>query len=115
MFGGGFIDDQVGPGLYLIKAFSNTSPLATPDSAAKTFRYRAEQLCPTEYEEVRTVVDAYKSSIGGMEIAPDPKQPGLTVPVPPPVITSKIGHIRCSDSPLSLYEAKVLVTPEGEQ
>lgn len=115
MFGGGFIDEQVGPGLYLVKAFSNISPIPTPDSAAKTFRYRAEQLCPAGYEEVRTLANAYRSSSGAMIITPDIKRPGLSVDAPPPVVTSKIGHIRCIDSPLSLYEARAFVSPESEQ
>lgn len=100
MFGGGFIDEQVGPGLYLVKAFSNISPIPMPDSAANTFRYRAEQLCPVGYDEVRTLANAYRSSSGA---------------TPPPVVTSKIGHIRCTDSPLSLHEARAFVSPESEQ
>jgi len=114
-FGGGFIDEQVGPGLYLVKAFSNMSPIPTPDSAARTFLFRAKQLCPAGYEEVRTVADAYESSSAATVVIPDIKRPGLSVVAPPPVVTSKIGHIRCIDSPLTLYEAKAFVSPESEQ
>jgi hypothetical protein len=113
IFGGGFIDDQIGPGLHLIKAFSNTSPLATPDSAAKTFDNRARQLCPTGYTEVRVVSDAYKSMTPGPMVQV-PNQPGLSVQGPGPVVTSKIGHVLCNNSPITLHEAKALVTPENE-
>lgn len=114
--GGGFIDDEMAPGVYRIKGFSNTSPFATPDSAAKTFRLQAEQLCPAGYDEVRSVANSYRSSSGGVTVAPDPiKNPAVAVAVPPPVITSKIGFIRCNDSPLSLYEAQMLVPPKSDQ
>jgi hypothetical protein len=113
--GGGFIDDEIAPGVYRIKGFSNTSPFATPDSAAKTFLLRAKQLCTTGYEEVRSVADSYQSSLnGGLTVAPSPKTLAVTLLLPPPVITSKIGFIRCDNSPLSLYEAQMLVAPERE-
>lgn len=110
IFGGGFIDETVGPGLYLIKGFSNTSPIATPDSAAKTFEYRAQQLCPNGYTEVRAVSDAYASMTPGA-LVPVPNA-NLAVPGPKAVITSKIGHVLCVDSPLTLYEARMLFAPE---
>lgn len=114
--GGGFIDDEMAPGVYRIKGFSNTSPFSTPDSAAKTFRYRAEQLCPAGYDEVRSVADSYRSLSGGVTVAPDPiNSPAVSIALPPPVITSKIGFIRCNDSPLSLYEAQMLVAPTSDQ
>lgn len=114
--GGGFIDDKMAPGVYRIKGFSNTSLFATPDSAAKTFRYRAVQLCPAGYDEVRSVAASYRALNGGVTVAPDPvKNPSVTVALPSPVITSKIGFIRCRDSPLSLYEAQMLVAPKNDQ
>lgn len=109
--GGGFIDDQVGPGLHLIKAFSNISPFVTTSSAAKTFEYRANQLCPDGYVEIRAITDAYQSS------TPNPSVPvkGVgTVDLPKAIISSKIGHILCNDSPISAYEAWMLITPESE-
>jgi len=113
IFGGGFIDDQIAPGLHRIKAFSNTSPLATPDSAAKTFANRAKQLCPTGYTEVRVVSDAYRSMTPGPMVQL-PNQPGLIAQGPGPVVTSKIGHVLCDGSPISLNEAKKLVAPEDQ-
>jgi hypothetical protein len=110
-FGGGFIDDQIGPGLHFIKAFSNTSPFVTSESAAKTFQYRADQLCPNGFTEVRKIVSAYQSSTPNMPVPI--KGVGL-IDTPKSVITSKIGHVLCNDSPISLYEAKMLVTPENE-
>lgn len=112
--GGGFIDDEMAPGVYRIKGFSNTSLFAAPDSAAKTFRLRAEQLCSAGYEEVRSVANSYRPQSNGVTVAPDPKNPALTVLLPPPPITSKIGFVRCKDSPLSLYEAQMLVAPQSD-
>ena len=109
--GGGFIDDEMAPGVYRIKGFSNISPFATPDSAAKTFRLRAEQLCATGYEEIRSVTNSYRPQGGGVAVAPDPKSPAVRALLPPPAITSKIGFVRCKNSPLSLYEAEMLVAP----
>ena len=112
VFGGGFIDEKVGPGLYLIKGFSNTSPFATPDSAARTFEYRAKQLCPNGYSEIHIVSDAYSPATPGTTaMIPNTV---VVVQMPRSVITSKIGHILCADSPLSLSEAKILVTPKTE-
>lgn len=67
--GGGFIDDQLGPGLYLIKAFSNISPFVTAGSAAQTFEYRAKQLCSSGYTEVHPITDAYQSSLPNPSLA----------------------------------------------
>lgn len=111
--GGGFIDDEMAPGVYRIKGFSNLALFATPDSAAKTFRYRAEKLCPAGYDEIRSSLNSYRSSSGGVTIVPDPKNP-IPVELPPPVITSKIGFVRCNDSPLSFREAQMLVTADDE-
>ena len=113
VFGGGFIDDKKGPGLYLIKAFSNTSPFATPESAAKTFQLRATELCPSGYKEVRATAAAYKTK-SAVSVGTLIDKPTLDIPAPSPVVSSKIGHVLCSDSPLSFYEATMLVTPEGE-
>lgn len=108
IFGGGFIDDKIGPGLYLIKAFSNTSFFATHESAAETFEYRAMQLCPNGYEELRVISDAYESMTPGPTV-PVPGFPGVAVSGPKQVITSKIGHVRCRDAPITYKEAKALV------
>jgi hypothetical protein len=94
----------------LIKAFSNLSPFVTPDSAAKTFEYRAKQLCPGGYTEIRAITDAYRSSLP----APTVAVKDVLIDMPKPVITSKIGHVLCSDSPISAYEATMLVTPASE-
>ncbi|WP_150123916.1 hypothetical protein [Methyloversatilis sp. RAC08] len=111
--GGGFIDDEMAPGVYRIKGFSNLSLFATPDSAAETFRYRAEQLCPAGYNEVRSSLNAYRSSNGGVTIVPNPKIP-VPVELPPHVITSKVGFVRCNDSPVSLHEAQMLVAADDD-
>lgn len=93
-WGAGFIDDEMAPGVYRIKGFSYPQLFPTPDSAAKTFRFRAEQLCPAGYDELRSVVHSYLSDYM--------------------VITSKIGFIRCNDSPLTPYEARMLVAPAND-
>lgn len=111
--GGGFIDDEMARGVYRIKGFSNLALFATPDSAATTFRCRAEQFCPAGYDEIRSSLNSYRSSSSGVTIVPDPKNP-IPVELPPPVITSKMGFVRCNDSPLSFHEAQMLVTADDE-
>lgn len=111
VLGGGFIDEEIGPGLYLIKAFSNTSFFVTPESAAKTFEYRAKQLCSGGYEEIRVLTDAYNSMTPVPKIS-IPSRPGLNVEGLNQVITSKIGHVRCSDAPISYDEARALLSAE---
>lgn len=110
IFGGGFLDDQIGDGFYLVKGFSNESMFVTKDSAANTFEYRAKQLCPQGYEEVRAHTNAYKSAIPSMD--PTPGFP--VIKAPRNVITSKIGYILCSNSPVSLEEAKAIVISRTE-
>lgn len=111
ILGGGFLDDQVGDGFYLIKGFSNTALFATKDSAASTFEYRAKQLCPEGYAEVRAVTNAYKPAIPSANPGP---QPFAIFEAPRNVITSKIGYILCSNSPVTLEEAKAIVKSRTE-
>ena len=105
------MDDQLGPGLYLIKAFSNLSPFVTAESAAKTFDYRAKQLCPSGFTEIRYVVAAYNSSIQPVSV---PIKGSQNLDLPGYVTTAKIGHVLCNGSPITPYEAKALVAPESE-
>lgn len=113
LFGGGFTDEQMGPGFFLIKAFSNTSPIPTPDSAARTFHYRATQLCPSGYSEIRGVTGAYSSSTPGPTVVV-PGKHGGPVDLPGHVITSRIGHVLCTDSPLSVDEALAYLNRHAE-
>ncbi|ABR91837.1 Hypothetical protein mma_0677 [Janthinobacterium sp. Marseille] len=111
LFGGGFIDDQIGEGFYLIKGFSNDSIFVTRESAANTFEYRAKQLCPEGFAEVRTVANAYKSAIPGM---PNPYPALQLIETPRNVITSKIGYVLCGNSPITLEQAKAIVVSRTE-
>jgi hypothetical protein len=95
-FGGGYIDQPVAPGIYQIKAFSSNLVMATSDAAARTFENRARSLCPAGFSEVRAVVASRNSGVGR----------------PNDDVKSKIGYVRCNDSPLSLREAQALVAPE---
>ncbi len=88
---GGFIDQEVRPGLFLIKAFGNSFIFQSVDGAKSTFSYRATQLCPSGYREVRVLYD-YR--VKG---------------------TSKIGHVLCNDSELPFVDAKKLVTPDIDE
>jgi hypothetical protein len=94
--GGGYIDDTVAPGIFLIKAFSNNLVIATSDAANRTFQNRAASLCPAGYTEVRSVEASRNSGVGR----------------PNDEVKSKIGYVRCNDSPLTLHEARALVAPE---
>ncbi|MCK6391475.1 MAG: hypothetical protein L6Q40_10735 [Azonexus sp.] len=98
LFGGGFIEDEIKPGLYLIKAFSNTSPFSTLDSAKRTFMKRADALCGKDsYTIVNSNLDSYDSSF----------------PLsPPPKISFMAGHVLCSSSRITLEEAKKIVSVE---
>ncbi len=97
-FGGGFIDQRVAPGLYLIKAFSNSLMVATSDAAARTFSNRASELCQKGFVEIRSVSDSYKAS----------------GPRPLDDVKSKIGHVLCNDSPLTVDEAGSIVKPPAD-
>lgn len=94
-FGGGFIDQKIAPGLYLIKAFSNSLMVATSGAAARTFTNRAGELCQKGFVEIRSVSNSYKAS--GQRPLDDVK--------------SKIGHVLCNDSPITVDEARALVEP----
>ncbi|MNR83674.1 hypothetical protein D3C72_144560 [compost metagenome] len=110
-FGGGFIDDQIGEGFYLIKGFSNESIFVTKESAANTFEYRAKQLCPEGFAEVRAITNAYKSATPGM---PNPFLTLQVIETPRNVITSKIGYVLCRNSPIALEEAQAIVVSRTE-
>jgi hypothetical protein len=113
IFGGGYIDEQIAPGLYLIKGFSNTSPFVTSDAAARTFENRARQLCAKGYVEVRALADSYKSNLAA-PFVPIPST-GIGVRGPTSVVTSKIGHVLCVDSPLTPKEALALLGPDSAE
>lgn len=104
LFGGGFIDEELGPGFFILKGYSNLSPFSTPNSAAKTFHLRAEGLCPNGYTEVAASTHAYQSSPSG-EITIKK----TTVHLPGNTVTSKSGYVLCSDSPISSKEAAAYV------
>lgn len=96
LFGGGFVDEEVRPGLYLIKAFSNTSPLSTLESAKRTFIRRADALCGTgEYTIVNSNLDSYQSS---------------TPLTPPPRVSFMAGHVLCSNSKMSVEDARKVLS-----
>lgn len=98
VFGGGFIDEEHGVGLYLVRAFSNISPFSTPNSAFQTFTKRAETLCQGKgYKIVNSNLGTYDTSIP------------MT---PPPKVTFMAGNILCSDSTLTFDEAKKLLLLE---
>jgi hypothetical protein len=101
LLGGGFIDEQEGPGLYLVKAFANISPFPTPAAAESTFRYRANQLCPQGYTELGVRAASYVAEGGPPPIT---LGSGVTFRADRRV-TSRIGHILCNDSPLTAHEA----------
>lgn len=97
-FGGGYIDDELGIGLYSVKGFSNYPPLSTPDSAYKTFANRSEALCKgIGYKIINANHGAYATSTPG---------------TPPLPIIFIAGNILCADSPITLEEAKKLLSLE---
>lgn len=97
-FGGGYIDDELGVGLYSIKAFSNSSPFSTPDSAKKTFTNRAETLCKgTHYKIINSNLGTHDASSAG---------------APPLKVSFMAGNILCSNSPITIEAAKKLLSLE---
>lgn len=45
VMGGGFLDDEVVPGIHRLTASSNRAPWPSMDAARETWKYRADQLC----------------------------------------------------------------------
>jgi len=98
LFGGGFIEDEIKPGLYLIRAFANITPFYGLESAKRTFMNRADALCGKgSYTIVNSNLDSYPSSI--------PMRPVSN-------INFMAGHIICSNSSITLEEAKKIVSIE---
>lgn len=94
-FGGGYIDDELGVGLYSIKAFSNSALFSTPDSAYKTFANRAETLCRgTGYKIINSNLGTHDTLTSGTTTLK---------------VTFMAGNILCSDSPITFEEAKKLL------
>lgn len=90
--GGGFIDDEIRPGLYSIKGYSNTSifPSLERDGAAKTFFKRADALCGIgTYTVVDHNLGTYSASVH---------------------VTFMAGHVLCANSSLTVEEARKVLS-----
>jgi hypothetical protein len=91
VFGGGFGDNQLLPGFYYIKARSNLAIVVSHDSAERTWRQRAEELCkPSGYIEIRihqSVEDISEYSNTGHPLA------------------ARSGYALCKNSPTSYEQA----------
>lgn len=90
--GGGFIDDEVRPGLYLIKGYSNFSmlPSLERDGAAKTFFRRADALCGAgAYTVVNYNLGTYSASVP---------------------VAFAAGHVLCTNSGFTVEEARKILS-----
>jgi len=91
VMGGGFIDEEVRPGLYLIKGYSNLAmfPSLEPDGAAKTFFKRADALCGAgAYTVVNHNLNTYSASVRATFMA---------------------GHVLCANSGITVEEARKIL------
>jgi hypothetical protein len=89
--GGGFIDDEVRPGLYLIKGYSNFAvlPSLERDGAATTFFRRADALCGAgAYTVVNYNLGTYSASVH---------------------VTFMAGHVLCANSGITVEEARKIL------
>lgn len=89
--GGGFIDDEIRPGLYSIKAYSNASiiPSLEKDGAARTFLKRAHALCGTGgFFVINKNLGTYSASVH---------------------VTFVAGHVLCANSSLTVEEARKIL------
>jgi hypothetical protein len=91
VMGGGFIDDEVRPGLYLIKGYSNFAvlPSLERDGAARTFFRRADALCGAgAYTVVNYNLGTYSASVH---------------------VTFMAGHVLCANSGITVEEARKIL------
>jgi hypothetical protein len=89
--GGGFIDDEIRPGLYLVKGYSNFAmlPSLERDGAAKTFFRRADALCGAgAYTVVNYNLGTYSASVH---------------------VTFMAGHVLCANSGITVEEARKIL------
>jgi len=89
--GGGFIDDEIQPGLYLIKGYNNASifPSLEKDGAARTFLKRADALCGIgAYTIINKNLGTYSASVR---------------------VTFVAGHVLCANSSLTVEEARKIL------
>lgn len=97
-FGGGYIDDELGVGLYSVKGFGNSALFSTPDAAYKTFANRAETLCKGKgYQIINSNLGTHDTLSSGTASLK---------------VTFMAGNILCSDSPITFEEAKKLLSLE---
>jgi hypothetical protein len=100
LWGGGFSDEELRPGLYSMTAIGNLTPWASFAAAKGTWSRRADQLCGTDqYQEIITSQDSgYKGT--NMTYA----GPGIFVPVAK-FNSSLHGYVLCNSSGLSKDQA----------
>jgi hypothetical protein len=92
--GGGFIDDEIRPGLYSIKGYSNFAilPSLEQDGAAKTFFKRADALCGAgAYTVLNHNLGTYSASVH---------------------VTFMAGHVLCANSGITVEEARKILSPD---
>lgn len=109
-FGGGYIDDLLGDGLYLIKAFANLS-IKAHESAGETFQRGAKTLCKNGYQEINLVADSHAAQKSALVWLPQGKSviPILTKGMR---FDSKIAYVQCLDSKLNHEEVEKIIIPE---
>jgi len=91
VMGGGFIDDEVRPGLYLIKGYSNFAvlPSLERDGAARTFFRRADALCGAgAYTVVNYNLGTYSASVH---------------------VSFMAGHVLCANSGITIEDARKIL------
>ena len=98
--GGGFEDNNIGPGLFEVVAKSNFSLYENFPAAQKTFDRRASELCSgSGYSRFRLKKDTYEhyASLGAAQY----------------LISEISGYVLCSTTSLSTEEAQALITKDA--
>lgn len=91
VMGGGFIDDEVSPGLYAIKGYSNFAIFSSleRDGAERTFLRRADTLCGAgAYTVIDYKFGGYNSNLH---------------------VTYVTGHVLCANSGITAEEARKIL------
>jgi len=100
LLGGGFLDQEIKPGLYKLSAKANESLWPSFEAARETWKRRADQLCGKDsYQEIITTQNE------GLRRHDIVYEPTILNPVIPTFNTLISGYVLCSSSVMSRDDA----------
>ncbi len=104
-WGGGFVDEEVLPGFHRLTAIGNATLWASPESARRTWRNRADQLCGKDaYQEIAVDSAEGKRDTTSVVVLSKHYAPIFYAGVEK-YNTSMHGYILCNSSELSIDAA----------